>query len=561
MPRKLRSNFAYGSSHWAVRRAQWKALGFSDEDMEKPKIAIVNTSSELAICFSHLDGIADRLKKSIRAAGGLPLEVRTAAPSDFITSAGRKGGYILSARDLIVNDIEVAVEGAQLDGMVCLASCDKTIPGQMMAAARLNIPTIISICGYQPSGEYEGEHVDIEDVFLTAGHVLAGRVPVEKLEGMADNAIGGPGVCSGMGTANSMHIACEALGMSLPGSAPVLANSEAMFSQVEEAGRRIIDMVWEDLKPRDILSEAAFANAAMSVLSVSGSINCVKHLQATALEAEADVDVYALFEKYAEEVPVLAAVRPNGVYSIEQFEAAGGARALMVQLQNHVRKDALTVTGKTAGEIIAESTVQDEDVIRTEETAFSSTPSIVVVRGSLAEEGAIIKLGISQDRVFSFSGPARVFQAADDAMNAIKDGLINEGEVVVMRGMGVKGGPGMATASRVVFTLDGAGLGEKCAIVTDGQLSGLVNKGLVVGEISPEAATGGNLGLVEEGDIISIDAKSRRVELEVPPEELKVRRQRFVPDLSSGKAGWLSVYQETVQPLSKGAILSDRSKT
>ena len=216
MAKELRSNFPYGSSHWAVRRAQWSALGISAADMELPKIAIVNTSSELAICFSHLDGIAARLKDIIRAAGALPFEVRTAAPSDFITSRGRRGGYILSARDLIVNDIEVAVEGAQLDAMICLASCDKTVPGQMMAAARLNIPTIIAICGYQPSGEYEGEHVDIEDVFLMAGHVLAGKLAPEKLEAMADNAIRGPGVCSGMGTANSMHIACEALGMSLP---------------------------------------------------------------------------------------------------------------------------------------------------------------------------------------------------------------------------------------------------------------------------------------------------------------------------------------------------------
>jgi dihydroxy-acid dehydratase len=230
MAKNLRSNFPYASSHWAVRRAQWNALGISATDMDKPKIGIVNTSSELAICFSHLDGIAAKLKETIRAAGALPFEVRTAAPSDFITSRGRRGGYILSARDLIVNDIEVAVEGAQLDGMICLASCDKTVPGQMMAAARLNIPSIIAICGYQPSGEFEGDHVDIEDVFLMAGHVLTGKMTADKLASMADNAIRGPGVCSGMGTANSMHIACEALGMSLPGSAPVLANSEKMFA-------------------------------------------------------------------------------------------------------------------------------------------------------------------------------------------------------------------------------------------------------------------------------------------------------------------------------------------
>jgi dihydroxy-acid dehydratase len=559
MAKELRSNFPYGSSHWAVRRAQWSALGISAADMELPKIAIVNTSSELAICFSHLDGIAARLKDTIRAAGALPFEVRTAAPSDFITSRGRRGGYILSARDLIVNDIEVAVEGAQLDAMICLASCDKTVPGQMMAAARLNIPTIIAICGYQPSGEYEGEHVDIEDVFLMAGHVLAGKLAPEKLEAMADNAIRGPGVCSGMGTANSMHIACEALGMSLPGSAPVAANSDKMFYHIEAAGKRIVAMVEEDLKPRDIMTPAAFANAAAAVLGVSGSINCIKHLQATAMEAECDVDVYAIFDEFSKTVPVLAAVRPNGEYSIEDFEAAGGAGAVMKRLAGAIDGGALTVSGNTVAENLADVSAAGSDVIRDADNPFSTSPPIVIVKGSLAEEGAIIKLGLAQDRTFEFTGPARVFELADDAMEAVRVGAVKAGDVVVLRGLGVKGGPGMSTASRVVFALDGAGLGDLCALVTDGQLSGLVNRGLVVGEVSPEAATGGTLGLVEDGDIIAIDARARSAELEVSEDELAARRGRLKNEpVDPGRPGWLSIYRDTVQPLSKGAILSDR---
>ena len=250
MKRKLRSNFQPGTSFWAVRRAHWLALGLTDEDMEKPKIAVVNTSSELAICFSHLDGVAKIVKDAIRAAGGLPFEVRTAAPSDFIHSAGHRGNYILPSRDLIVNDIEVQVEGAQLDGMICLTSCDKTIPGQLMAAARLDIPTMMVICGYQPSGTYKNHHMDIEEVFLGAGHHVAGKLSFEELKAMSENAILGPGVCSGMGTANSMHIVCEALGMSLPGSAPVLANSKKMIECAQASGRRIVEMVWEDLRPR-----------------------------------------------------------------------------------------------------------------------------------------------------------------------------------------------------------------------------------------------------------------------------------------------------------------------
>ncbi len=236
MSAELRSNLAVGSSRWATRRAQWRALGISDEDMVKPKIAIVNSSSDLAICFAHLDGIVGPLKEAIRQACGLPFEVRTAAPSDFITSAGRDGKYILPTRDLIAADIEVAVEGTQLDGMVCLASCDKTAPGQLMAAARLDIPTLIVPCGYQPCGVYRGEHMDIEEVFLKAGHLSTGEITLDELTEMSENAITGPGVCAGMGTANSMHITCEVLGMALPGTTPVLAGSPAMWDAVRQAG-------------------------------------------------------------------------------------------------------------------------------------------------------------------------------------------------------------------------------------------------------------------------------------------------------------------------------------
>src|SRR6195256_2926207 len=229
MRKTLRSNLEPGSPREAVRRAQWRALGLSEEDMRKPKIAVVNSSSELAICFSHLDGIAKIVKDAVREAGGLPFEIRTAAPSDFIISPGHNGGYILPSRDLIVNDMEIAVEGAQLDGMICLSSCDKTPPAHLMAAGRLHVPTILVIGGSQPSGHFEGKHVDIEDVFLGSVQAMFGKLSKETLRGMCDHAIGGPGVCSGMGTANSMHIVCEALGMALPPCAPVLANSPKMF--------------------------------------------------------------------------------------------------------------------------------------------------------------------------------------------------------------------------------------------------------------------------------------------------------------------------------------------
>jgi dihydroxy-acid dehydratase len=559
---RLRSNYEPGTSRWATRRAQWLALGLSDADMVKPKIAIVNTSSQLAICFSHLDEIARRTKRAIEAAGGIGFEVRTAAPSDFIHSAGHRGGYILSARDLITNDIEMQVEGAQLDGMICLASCDKTAPGQLMAAARLNIPTVIVACGYQASGSYRGRHCDIEDVFLAAGHVASGQLSVEELTEMSGSAVLSPGVCAGIGTANTMHLACEALGMALPGSTPVRANSEPMWQAVDAAAARIVQMVAEDLKPRDVMTPAAFRNAVTAVLSVSGSINSVKHLQAVAAEAECPVDVYRLFETLADDVPLLTAIRPNGETPIEEFEDAGGTRALMKQLEPLLDGSARTVTGRTVAENLAGVTVADDQTIRPPERALGRRPTIVLIRGSLCPDGAIVKLAVADDRRLDFSGPAKVFESAQEALDGVKAGLIEPGQVVVLRGLGITGSPGMGMASALVFALDGAGLTGQVAVVTDGQLSGLVNKGIVVGEVSPEAAAGGPLGLVRDGDPISIDVPARTADLRVPAEELAGRKAALAadPPTRPAEVGWLSVYQRLVRPLPEGAVLRPRPK-
>ena len=560
MKKALRSNFEPGSPREAVRRAQWKALGLSDEDLLKPKIAVVNSSSELAICFSHLDGIAKVVKEAVRDAGGLPFEIRTAAPSDFIISAGAAGGYMLASRDLIVNDMEIAVEGAQLDGMICLSSCDKTPPAHLMAAGRFNVPTILVMCGYQPSGHYDGKHVDIEDVFLGSVQAMFGKLSKDALRGMCDHAIGGPGVCAGMGTANSMHIVCEALGMALPGSAPVLANSPKMFDFARRAGRRIVEMVFDDLKPRDILSPGSFENAAAAVLAVSGSINCIKHLQATAIEAGVDVDVFQLFNDLGEKIPVLSAVAPNGTDTIAAFEAAGGARALLKQLEPLLDLHARTVTGRTLGENLADAEVFDEEVIRPLDRPFSDQPPIVVLHGTLAPESAIVKLGVrGPERKTQFVGKAIVYENGPDAIDDIQRGDVKPGHVLVVRGMGPKGGPGMAgPASRVVFAIDSAGMSDEVAFVSDGQLSGLCLKGIMVAEVSPESAIGGPLSLVENGDTIRIDVDARVLDLDVPDAELAMRRSRRGEPVLPKSKGYLSVYQRTVQPMSTGAVLIEQ---
>jgi dihydroxy-acid dehydratase len=412
-------------------------------------------------------------------------------------------------------------------------------------------------CGYQPSGSFRGHHVDVEDVFVGAMHAQMGHLPVEDLIGMSRHAITGPGVCSGMGTANSMHIATEALGMALPGTTPVLANSEAMWATVRAAGARIVEMVWDDLKPRDILKRGAFANAVRAVLAVGGSVNCIKHLQATATEAGSGVDVYDLFETLADETPVVAGVRPVGEHFIEEFEAAGGCRAVMKQLEPLLDGGALTVTGRTVAENLSGVTVANPEVIRPTDRPLARKPAITMLRGSLAPEFGIVKTGIAERKVRRFSGPAICFSSSDDAIAALQKGDIRPGHVVVMRGAGVSGGPGMGGgSSRVVFAVDGAGLGEEIAILTDGHLSGLVCKGLVVAEVSPEGAVCGPLALVHDGDTVMIDLDTRRCDLEVGTQEMERRARAWQPPAKQFDTGWLQLYRRNVGPLREGAVLT-----
>ena len=556
--RKLRSNFPRGSYLWAVRNAQWQAMGIPESDCEKPKIAVVNSSSELAACYSHLDQVAKVVKEAIRAAGGVPFEIRTAAPCDFVTGAGARGAYMLAARDLVTNDIEVAVEGAQLDGMVCLTSCDKTVPGQLMAAARLNVPTILVPCGYQASGEYKGKHVDIEEVFIHSMHAqIGGSSSTDDVVGMSRCAIRSPGVCSGLGTANTMHVVCEALGMALPGSAPVAALSDKMFADARAAGARIVQMVWDDLKPRDILSPGAFSNAVRAVLAIGGSLNAVKHLQAVATEAENGVDVYGLFETLGPQTPVLAGLRPIGEHLIEEFEAAGGCRTLMKQLLPLLEPGALTVTGQSVARNVADVHVTHAEVIRSIARPVAPLPAIILLRGNLAPDGSLIKVGITERKVRRFSGPAVCFDTSDAAVAALKAKSIAPGSVIVMRGAGACGGPAMGGgASRVVFAIDGAGMGDQVAMLTDGHLSGLVCKGLVVAEVAPEAALGGPLALVHDGDMVTVDLDARKVDLEITEAEMAQRRARWQAPKPLFDRGWLQIYRRNVGPLAQGAVLT-----
>jgi dihydroxy-acid dehydratase len=369
---------------------------------------------------------------------------------------------------------------------------------------------------------------------------------------MAENAIMGPGVCAGMATANTMHSVVEALGMCLPGHAPVRANSPKMQANARAAARRIVEMVHEDLRPRQILTPAAFRNAVATVLAVSGSINAIKHLQATAIEAENGVDVFAMWEEMSD-VPVLSPVRPTGHVRIEQFEDAGGARATLKRLLPRIEGNALTCTGRTLAENLADYETEGPDVIRPMDDPIGPGPAIAILKGSFADT-AVVRLGIRDgSRPEEFEGPARVFEDTASCMQAIEDRVIKEGDVVVSRNQGLKGGPAMGGgASLVLFALDAADLAKTTAFVTDGQLSGLCLKGLTVAEVSPEAATGGPIGKVRDGDIIRISVASRSIDIDVPAEELD---RRDGPGFRVPANGYLANFREAVQPMRTGGVL------
>jgi len=518
----LRSNFERGSTRWAVRRSQWCAMGMREEDFDKPKIAVVNSSSTLSVCYIHLDEVSREAQKAIRDEGGLAFEIRTAAPSDFVTSAGLKARYILPSRDLIVNDIEVMVEGACLDGMLLLGSCDKTTPAHLMAAARLNIPSIVVPCGYQLGGHCGGREVDIEEVYKAVGTVATGRMTVDELESWTKVAIKGPGVCAGLATANSMHIMTEALGMALPGTTPIRAGSAKLFDVARRAGARIVELVAEDLRPRKILTPSALRNAIRVAIAMGASVNVVRHLAAIATEAELDLDVVRCFEELGRDIPQLTQIKPNGSHRIEDLEAAGGTQAVQSRLRERLDLDAVTVTGRRLGEVLEHPIRINEEVVRPLDRPFRPEPGLVILRGNLAPDGAIMKISAVPGALRAFEGPAKVFEDEDAAIQELAKGRIRAGDVVVLRMMGPVGGPGTVFACSLMAALVGAGLGDEVAVVTDGELSGL-NRGITVGQVMPEAACGGPLAVVREGEMICIDVTRRRIDLKADDLEVRVK--------------------------------------
>ncbi|HTN38675.1 MAG TPA: dihydroxy-acid dehydratase [Arachidicoccus sp.] len=558
MKNKLRSNFEEGSTRWAVRRAQWIAMGIAEGDFDKPKIAIVNSSSGLSVCYQHLDEFSKLAQAAVRDANGLAFEINTIAPSDFITSAGKKARYLMPTRDLMVNDIEVMVEGAVLDGVIFLSSCDKTTPAHLMAAARLNIPSIVVPCGYQLGGHCNGKDVDIEEVYKGVGAMLTGSMSIDEMREWTRCAIKGPGVCAGLATANSMHCMAEALGMALSKTTPVRAGSERLKEIIKAAGQKMIELVEQDVRPRSILTKEAFENAVKVAISIGCSVNTVRHLAAISVEAGLDIDIVSIFEEQAGCLPQITQIRPNGPDRIEHFDAAGGTHAILHRLKPRLELNVQTVMNTKLSTILAEEIAIDEKYIRKLEEPFRNEPGLTIIRGNLAPSGAIVKLSGIEGSDRYFTGPARVYEDEDRAMEELSSGNIHSGDIVVLRMMGPVGGPGTVFACSFMAALSGAGLADTVAVVTDGELSGL-NKGITIGQVMPEAACGGPLVIVEEGETIKIDLTKRRIDLLIPKQTYDARLKNWIPVERHLENNWLKFYAENVMPIEKGAVFGKRN--
>jgi len=550
---ELRSDSLKVGVERAPHRAILKCLGVTDGDMGKPFIAVVNSFSEVVPGHMHLDRVAEFVKAGVRSAGGVPFEFNTIAICDGLAMGHEGMHYSLPSRELIADSIEVVVEAHRFDGMVLVTSCDKITPGMMMAAARLDLPSIVVTGGPMLSGTYRGRRVDVTAIFEAVGEVSAGRMSPEELKEIEDRAFPGCGSCNGMYTANTMACIAEALGLSLPGCATALAVSSSKLRIAKESGERIVHLVEEDLRPSEILTREAFENAIMVDSALGGSTNAVLHLVAIAREAGVDLPL-RLFDDLSRRAPHLCDMRPSGPHALEELDAAGGVPAVMRVLSGLLHLDALTVTGKTVGENIEGAVVYDPKVIRPLEDPVHKTGGIAVLFGNLAPRGAVVKVTAISPKILVHRGPAKVYDSEEEAMEAILGGEIEEGDVVVIRYEGPKGGPGMREMLAPTSAIVGMGLSDSVVLVTDGRFSG-ATRGPCIGHVSPEAAEGGPIAALRDGDMIEVDIPKRFLNVDLTEEELRGRLAVWRPRPPKIGRGYLRRYSSLVQSADRGGTL------
>ncbi len=539
----------------APHRAILKCLGVTDEDVNKPFIAVVNSFTEIVPGHMHLNQVAKFVKDGIRSAGGVPFEFNTIAVCDGLVMGHEGMCYSLPSRELIADSVEVMIQAHRFDGMVLIPNCDKITPGMMMAAARLNIPSMVVTGGPMLSGLYKGRRVNVTAIFEAVGEVAAGKMDAEDLKMIEDRAFPGCGSCDGMYTANTMACAVESMGMSIPGCATSLAVSSAKLRIAKESGERIVDMVKKDLKPLDIMTPAAFENAIMVDMALGGSTNTVLHLEAIANEAGIELPL-SLFDKLSRNVPHLCDMLPSGPYALEELDAAGGVRAVMKELSHFLHMGAITVTGKTVGESIKSAIVYDRNVIRPLTNPLHKEGGIAILAGNLAPKGAVVKATAISPEILVHKGPAKVYNSEEEAMKAILNKEIMEGNAVIIRYEGPKGGPGMREMLSPTAAIAGMGLSESVVLITDGRFSG-ATRGPCIGHVSPEAAEGGPIAAIEDGDIISVDVPMRKLNVELDEEELRSRLAVWKPRSPKVERGYLRRYSLFVQSADMGGTFKD----
>ncbi len=537
-------------------RSLLRACGLTDEEMQKPIVGVVSAYSEIIPGHINLDKIADAAKAGVRTAGGTPVLVPAIGVCDGIAMGHIGMKYSLPSRELIADSVETLAQAHQFDALVLIPNCDKIVPGMLMAAARLNIPSIIISGGPMLAGRYDGQEISLSKTFETVGAYKAGLIDDAKLEECECGSCPGCGSCSGMYTANSMNCLSEAIGMALPGNGTIPAVHAARIHLAKHAGMKIMELLEKDIKPRDILTPKAFRNALTCEMAIGCSTNTVLHLLALAHEAGVELNLELLNELSAK-VPNICHLAPAGPHHIEELDLAGGVPAIMKELTKRGLLDLslITATGKTVGENLENVKNRNPEVVRPLEKPYSETGGIAVLWGNIAKNGCVVKRSAVAPEMMVHEGPARVFDSEDDAIKAIYAGEIRKGDVVVIRYEGPKGGPGMREMLNPTSALAGMELDKDCALITDGRFSG-ASRGASIGHVSPEAAAGGEIALVREGDIIEIDIPNSRVNVRVPDEELAKRREGFVPREPNVKSGWLYRYSRLVTSADQGAVLN-----
>ena len=537
----------------AAARAMLRATGLSDEDMDKPFVAVGNLASDVTPCNVHLNRQALKVKEGLWAANSVPFMFGTITISDGISMGTEGMKASLVSREVIADSIETVTFGESMDGLVVVAACDKNMPGAMMAIARCNVPSVFVYGGAIMPGNWRGEDINIQDMFEAIGAYSQGQITLDELIGMERVACPGEGACAGMFTANTMSSAIEAMGMSVPGAASIPAIDPRNDQVAFDTGAVLYNLLEKDLKPRDIMAREAFENGIRVVLAMGGSTNAALHLLAIAHEAEVELDLDD-FDSLSRTTPYITDLRPGGRFVMSDMDKVGGVPVVMKELANAglIHEDCMTITGKTVGENLAEVDLEpDNRVIYSIPNAKSPTGGLVILKGNLAPEGCVMK--VSSTSRLQHEGPAKVYDGERAAFEAVTTGQIEPGDVVVLRYEGPKGGPGMQEMLSVTGAMMGTGIGEDILLMTDGRFSG-ASRGPIIGHVAPEAAVGGPIGLVREGDIIAMDVDRRTLNVNISDDEMERRQHEWQPPAPRHTTGVMGKYAKLVSSASKGAV-------